>query len=259
MTKGRINLSYCKLPITQHNDEIHENLKSWNSKPLLREIYRSFHQEISRYLRHDLQGEIIELGSGIGSIKEIIPHCLCTDIFPNPWIDRVENIYHLSFVDNEVSNIIMIDVFHHISHPGTALSELSRVLCKNGRLIIFEPYVSLLGWLVYGLLHNEPISMNKDIEWIAPDNYTSGNGPYYAAQGNASRIFGSNRYSVYLKDWNRLVYRRMSYISYIASGGFSKPQLYPLKLLPLIQQLDSFLDLFPKLFASRMLVVLEKR
>ena len=71
-------------------------------------------------------GSVVELGSGIGNIKEVIPKCLCTDLFPNPWLDYVENAYALSFGSASVSNLILFDVFHHLKYPGTALQEFHR-------------------------------------------------------------------------------------------------------------------------------------
>lgn len=244
---------------TTHYDEIYKNLASWDKKPLLRTIYRNFYKDIAAYLRNDLKGYTIEVGSGIGKIKEIITQCICTDIYKNPWIDQVEQVYRLSFDDNEVSNIIMIDVFHHLHYPGSALSESFRVLCRDGRLIIFEPHISLLGWIVYGLCHHEPVAMGMDIEWTAPKDFNSDDDSYYAAQGNATRIFWKGQYVEYLDGWNKLICRRMPCISYIASGGYSKHQLYPTNLLPLMRVIDSCCEMLPWLFATRILVVLEKR
>jgi hypothetical protein len=51
---------------------------------------------------------------------------------------------------------------------------------------------------------------------------------------------------------------RMSAIAYAASGGFSKPQLYPTAALPAIKKVEKVLDLFPVLFATRLLVILQK-
>ena len=48
-------------------------------------------------------------------------------------------------------------------------------------------------------------------------------------------------------------------IAYLASGGFSKPQLYPATALPLIRRLEKVLTVWPDLFATRLLVVLAKR
>jgi hypothetical protein len=48
----------------------------------------------------------------------VIPECVTTDIFPNPWLDRVENAYALNFADASVGNLILFDVFHHLEFPG---------------------------------------------------------------------------------------------------------------------------------------------
>ncbi len=133
------------MDLAQHNIEIQRNLDCWKQKPILREIYQRFYILIAKYLNRSINGEIIELGSGIGNIKMIIPDAICTDIFKNPWIDRVENAYQLSFADGSISNLILFDVFHHLEFPGTALNEFHRVLQPSGRIIIFDPYISLTG------------------------------------------------------------------------------------------------------------------
>ena len=114
--------------IDQHNIEIQKNLKSWENKPLLRDIYKEFYKKIHTYIDYSVGGKIVELGSGIGNIKIEIPEAISTDLFENPWIDQVENAYQLSFDDNSVSNLILFDVFHHFEYPGNALSEFNRVL-----------------------------------------------------------------------------------------------------------------------------------
>jgi len=120
------------MEISSHQDQILENEELWKGKPLLRELYRGFHELIAQNLSRRPGGAIVELGSGIGSIKQVIPECLCTDLFPNPWIDRVENAYALSFADGTVSDLILFDVFHHLRYPGAALQEFRRVLMPGG-------------------------------------------------------------------------------------------------------------------------------
>jgi len=85
----------------------------------------------------------------------VIPDCVRTDLFPFPWIDRVENAYRLSFGDETLANLFMVDVFHHLRYPGAALQEFWWVLRVGGRLILLEPALSILGYLIYGLLHPE--------------------------------------------------------------------------------------------------------
>ena len=69
---------------------------------------------IAHYLSAFSTGSVVELGSGIGNIKEVIPTCMRTDLFQNPWLDRVENVYDLSFESASVSDLILFDVFHHL-------------------------------------------------------------------------------------------------------------------------------------------------
>ncbi len=247
------------LPEEQHNIEIHENLKSWKKKPVLQKIYLSFYNSIASYVNQEIKGEIVELGSGIGNLKMVLPKVICTDIFKNPWIDQVENAYSLSFKDESVSNLILFDVFHHLKYPGTALKEFQRALNKNGRVVIFEPALGLLGYIAYGLIHHEPIARFKKILWFVNNKSDLVDSEYYAAQGNATRIFCSSKYKDLLSDWNIIKVKKISSLSYILSGGYSKKQLYPNKFLPVFMFFDKMLNILPIIFATRLIVVIEKK
>ena len=247
------------VPGEQHNVEIYENLQYWENKPLLRKIYEDFYALITKQVDLNLKGKVVELGSGIGNLKTHIPECITTDIFPNKWIDQVENAYQLSFEDNSVSNIILFDVWHHLEYPGNALKEFNRVLTENGRVIIFDPAISLLGSIVYGVFHHEPIGYFKDIVWDKKIDTDVNELPYYAAQGNATKIFVGNKYKNKLKDWNLLHVKRLSKLSYVASGGYSGKQLYPDSQYKTFLKIDNLLDKLPLLFATRLLIVLEKK
>lgn len=234
-----------------------ENQGSWEQKPVLRKIYREFHNEIRHRLRDDIDGVTVELGSGIGQIKDVIPACITTDVVPNHWLDRTENAYRLSFVKETVANLIAFDVWHHLRYPGTALREIRRVLAPGGRVVIFEPCMSLLGLLVYGVFHHEPLGLRQPITWFAPEDYDASHADYFAAAGNAWRTFHRREHKM-LDGWRVVEVKRFSAISYVASGGFRGPQLYPTSLLPLLRSMDALFDLFPAAFATRMLIVLEK-
>lgn len=244
--------------IDLHQDLIHKNIEYWNRKPLLQILYGDFYRLIAQKLSNLPESKVVELGSGLGNIKEFIPHCLRTDLFPNSWIDQVENAYQLSFADASVSDLIMTDVFHHLKYPGAALQEFHRVLGTGGRVIMLEPAVSLLGLIVYGAMHSEPIALTRKIEWGAPEGWSPTDIDYYAAQGNATRVFLGKNYRSRLSQWSRIERIRLSALAYAASGGFSGPQLYPRSILMLIKGVEKVLDLFPSLFATRLLIILEK-
>ncbi len=247
------------MDISEHQNEILRNEQYWQRKPILAEIYRGFHRDIAANLSDLPAPLVVELGSGIGNIKEVIPHALRTDLFPNPWLDQTENAYALSFGSGTVSDLILFDVFHHLQYPGTALKEFWRVLRPGGRVLVFDPFISLMGLLVYGLLHHEPVAWNREIDWCAPEGWVPQDGQYYAAQGNATRIFFSRITPSLLKNWKVITRKRYAAFSYVASGGYSAPQLYPDSWLPHLRRLDSFLDNAPAFFATRILAVLEKK
>ena len=241
-----------------HKDLIEKNQFYKNNKPLLKKIYGEFYELIAQQLSRLSDGKIAELGSGIGNIQDYIPDCIRTDLFPAEWIDQIENAYSLSFEDSSLSDLIMIDVFHHLRYPGTALKEFHRVLMDGGRAIILDPCISPLGRLVYGPLHDEPINYHEEIHWSPPDVWSPEEIDYYAAQGNATRVFLGARFKDKLSTWKSIHIIRLSAIAYVASGGYSRPQFYPDPAYPLIKKIEELLDKFPALFATRMLVVLEK-
>jgi SAM-dependent methyltransferase len=244
--------------IFDHREQIVAFHENWDQKPALRAVYGGFYRLIRGNLSELPNRRVIELGSGIGSIKDVIPECITTDMFPTPWNEKVENAYFLSFPDRSISDIILVDVFHHLEFPGSALEEFNRVLRPGGKVLLFEPCLSVLGLFVYGMIHHEPISIMKQIVWKAPESESLDSPGFYAAQGSATRIFLGGNYKEKLNLWHQIKIIRLSALSYLASGGYRKPQLLPDRVLPFVKIFEGFFDLFPTIFATRMLVILTK-
>jgi SAM-dependent methyltransferase len=246
------------LPVGQHDLEIQANRLAWQRKPRLQSVYRVFHELIASRIDRSVAGTIVELGSGMGSIKEVIPDCVTTDLFPNPWLDRQENAYRLSFPDGSVSNLILFDVWHHLRYPATALAEFRRVLAPSGRVIVFDPAISLTGRMIYGLFHHEPVAMGLPITWDAPPGFKPGDSDYFAAQGAATRVFWRREAPDRLAGWELVEATPLPSFEYFATGGFSGPQLGGGLLFRLWRGLDRTLARWPNLFAARLLVVLKR-
>ena len=244
--------------ILQHKFLIDKNRQLWHRKPLLKTVYTDLYRNMLPYLSR-VSGKALELGSGMGTSSEIMPDCLRTDLFHYPWLDLLENAYCLSFRDGTISNLIMVDVFHHLRYPGTALNEFHRVLPPGGRVILMEPGLGLLGMLIYEWMHIEPVGKMKDISWFAPQGWSPTDMDYYAAQGNATRIFTNSIFSDRLNQWKIVETKRIVALAYAASGGYSGPQLYPTPAYRFVKLLEKFLQLFPALFATRFMIVLEKK
>ena len=246
------------LPIDQHNVEIRRNGAAWTRKPGLRQVYAQFYQKIAACIDPKIPGAIVELGSGLGKIKEVIPQCITTDVFPNPWLDRQENAYALNFPDHSISHLILFDVWHHLRYPGTALREFHRVLAPGGRLILFEPAASWTGRMIYHFFHHEPVGLKDPISWDAPPGFRPADADYFAAQGNATRLFWWGEARGKLAGWRLTEVKPLTSFEYFASGGFSGPQFGGAWLSPVCRAVDRLAAICPRVFAVRLLVVMEK-
>jgi len=244
--------------IERHKDLIDINQELWHRKPILQTVYTDLYRTMQGYLS-SAPGTNLELGSGMGTIHEVMSDCLRTDLFHYPWLDAVENAYSLSFEDGSISNLMMVDVFHHLRYPGNALNEFLRVLTPGGRLILMEPGLGLMGRIIYDWMHIEPVGKANDVRWFAPEGWSPNEMDYYAAQGNATWIFTRSNFSEQLGSWKIVEIKRIAALAYAASGGYSGPQLYPTVAYPLIKSFEKVLQLFPSIFTTRLMVVLEKK
>jgi SAM-dependent methyltransferase len=241
-------------PIEQHQAEILRNKKAWETKPALRAVYKSFYERIRRQIDPNIRAPILEIGSGMGQLKDLFPGAICTDLFPNSWLDLVCDGYELPFQSASIGHIILFDVFHHLERPVAFFKEARRALAQNGKLILFEPYVSLASWPVYGLLHHEPVGWGNSIDG---SHQKPANRAYYAAQGNATRMFFSSAAPIQVNGWKIASKEAFSSFAYLLGGGFSKPGFYPRATLPLIERMDRLFTMVPRLFGARCLVVMQ--
>jgi SAM-dependent methyltransferase len=244
-----------KEQIQQHNKEIYLNKSSWDKKPALKKAYYELYKKIELQITDKTVGKTLEIGSGIGRIKDIIPYCTTSDIFDNPWLERNENAYQLNYPNNSLSNIVLFDVWHHLEYPMAFLSEANRVLKPGGKIILMEPDMSMIGKFVYGNLHHEPLGFNHSFDL----NPAAKQNEYFAAQSTAYRFFVAKEIDLPSNQWNLNYTKRIVSFAYLASGGFSKPSLYPQFLYSFVATLDKILGAFPSLFSARLLVCLEKK
>ena len=244
-------------PLTQHQVEIRSNLAAWQRKPLLQAVYATFYRRLKALVDPSLPGRIAEIGSGIGNLRDHFPDVICTDLFLHDWIDLVCDGYELPFRDESISHLLLVDVFHHLEAPGAFVREARRVLVPGGRVLVMDPCISWLSYPIYGLIHHEPVAWSQpirpDISWPPPR-------AYYAAQGNATRLFfrSTQPRPSWLAEWKIMHAEPLAGFAYLASGGFSGPSLAPRGLLPLLLRLDQFFSRWPRLFAVRCLLCLQK-
>ena len=127
-------------------------------------LYKEWYELISKLLS-ELDGINIELGCGASFIDQINKSIKKTDVFFNSNTDFKLNAMDIGKdFENKISNIILVNVFHHISNPELFLKSAEKSLLVGGRIIMIEPSNNYWSRLVYKFLHHEPFD-TKQIEW----------------------------------------------------------------------------------------------
>lgn len=192
-------------------------------KPFLRKIYMTWYQEFIMSIPNLPSGILLELGSGGGFLKELIPNVICSDIIPLPTNDMTFSALEMPFEDNSVSGIFMVDTFHHIPDSELFLKEAKRVLKKGGKIIMIEPANSVWGRFIYKRFHHEPFIPEGG--WTIPST-----GPMSGANGALPWIVFERDKKLFSEKFPDLMIENIKYhqpLMYLISGGVSHRQLMP--------------------------------
>jgi SAM-dependent methyltransferase len=141
-------------------DQLGEHRRVWERKGVLRLVYDDFYGRIAAACG---PGLTLEIGGGIGNLKQRLSDVISTDIQSAPWLDCVADAQRLPFADACAANIVMIDVLHHLEFPVAFFREAARVLRPGGRVLMVEPAITWGSSLFYRLLHHEPVRTSADV------------------------------------------------------------------------------------------------
>jgi SAM-dependent methyltransferase len=238
-------------------DRLERYRSIWERKPLLRVVYDDFFRRISAAC---VPGITIELGGGTGNLKEKLPNVIASDIQFAPWLDLVADAQHLPFADATLSNIVMVDVLHHIEYPLVFFREAHRVLRLGGRIVMVEPAITLGSFLFYRFLHEEPVRFSADP--LAIGMPESDRDPYDSNQAIPTLIatryrarFHSAMPGLRIAD-----VRWFSFIIYPLSGGFQSWSLLGRSFAKAGLWLERLIEpVLGPIAGFRMLLVTEKR
>ena len=127
-------------------------------------LYKEWYELISKQLS-EIDGINIELGCGASFIDQINKSIKKTDVFLNSNTDFKLNAMDIGKnFENKISNLILVNVFHHISDPELFLKSAEKSLLVGGRIIMIEPSNNYWSRLVYKLIGHETFD-TRQIEW----------------------------------------------------------------------------------------------
>ncbi|MFZ4776842.1 MAG: NAD-dependent epimerase/dehydratase family protein [Terrimicrobiaceae bacterium] len=140
------------------NTTILTHRETIQAKDFLRKVYLSHYADFIKIEKSiaDQPGVSLEIGSGGGFLKSLLPTITTSEAEPVAGIDRVEEAGHLSFPDGALRAIYMTGVLHHLAKPRQFFAEASRCLREGGYLVMMEPHMSAFGKFFFQVLHHEP-------------------------------------------------------------------------------------------------------
>ncbi|MGD9129919.1 MAG: class I SAM-dependent methyltransferase [Candidatus Woesebacteria bacterium] len=242
--------------------------KIWQSKLILRKIYQQWYKDIITDLS-SVKGKTIELGAGSGNFKSFYPQAIATDIVSLPWLDMTFDALKMPFKRHSVANLVIIDLLHHLEDPIKFLTEAKRVLKPRGRLIMLEPFPSLISLIIYRLTHPEPFIFDRDYfkqaTIIKKNNKTiqkKSKDPWEANQAIPYLLFFKQKKDFLKKfgnDFKIIKRQRLATLAYPLSGGFERKPLLPAKIFPYLMKIEDKLTFLRPLLAFRCYIVLEKK
>lgn len=224
-------------------------------KKFLYYLYLDFYRTFKKTLEKIPKGKILELGSGGGFIKEVIPEVITSDVLKLPLCDKIVNAQNLPFGNNSLAAILMLNTFHHIKHPKKSLTEFSRCLKKGGRVIMIEPYNSLWGRFIYKNFHYEGFDENAG--WKI-----NGSGPLSDANNALPWIVferDRDKFQKMFPEFEISTFVPHTPFRYLISGGLKKLQLLPGSLFPVVTNLEKMVSGGNGLFGMFVTIVLTKR
>ncbi|MGA2171604.1 MAG: class I SAM-dependent methyltransferase [Sedimentisphaerales bacterium] len=249
-----------KLPETRNIKNIDDPAVTMLHRDILRkkEFLRKLYTDVYRQFRHAVpqtEGKtLVELGSGGGFIKEVIPNVVTSDILRVAGVDKVFSATDMPFEDSSVDAFFMFDVLHHIAGPKRFFSEAIRCLRPGGRVIMIEPANTPWARFIYKNFHHEGFDPKGGWEIIKA-------GPLSQANGALPWIIFVRDRETFEREYPQLKIVSLcnhTPILYLLSGGFTLRQLVPGGLYPVAKAVEYLLSPASNLLGMFMTVVLEK-
>jgi SAM-dependent methyltransferase len=205
------------------------------SKPLVRECYDLWYTLLAADVKSvAASGEVLELGSGAGYVKEFLPEVITSDVTPGA-ADLVVDARHLPFRDEGVRALLLTHVFHHIPDVRAFLREADRVLAPGGVITMVECCNTPLSRLFFGRLHPEPFRPDA-ATWDFPE----GSNLYDSNQALSWIVFERDR-AVLESEFPMFTIERMRYLpwlGYLLSGGVNLRSAFPRFATGTVRRLD---------------------
>jgi SAM-dependent methyltransferase len=226
------------------------------SKRFLRAFYTECYEYFAASSRGVPPGIKLELGSGAGFIKEVMPEVITSDFLPLPTVDSVCSGLNLPFEARSLAAVFLFDVLHHLPDLNLFFDELDRCLLPGGVVVMVEPANTAWSRFVYRHFHHEPFDIAAT-GWRLPPG-----GPLSMANGALPWIVFCRDRAKYDREHPDLQVVEIELFGpmlYLLSGGFSHPQMLPGRLYRAVRLGEKVLSPFNNFLGMFMRIKIRRR
>jgi len=224
------------------------------TKSFLRKNYLFWYDFLVQDFGSKSPDEILEIGSGGGFLKEVLPGIITSDIQPIAGVDRCFPATEMHLNDQSLQGICMVNVFHHIDEADKFLIEASRVLKPDGRIIMVEPANTIWSRFVYLKFHHENFDVKGGWKFLSDGPLTSSNITLPWIVFIRDRALFKNRFPEF--EIESIDFHNS--FQYILSGGFSYRTVVPGFLFGVLHFIDRWLCWISPQFAMFMTIKVRK-
>ena len=226
------------------------------SKSFLVKLYNEWYGTIKENIP-DFPGSVLELGSGAGFMKEVVPEVITSDVVPYSGIDCVlPSDGSLPFGNRTLKAMVMVDVLHHVSQSRRLLLESSRIVMPGGVMVMIEPWNTPWSHFIYRRFHNEPFCPEAK-EWEFAES-----GPLSGANGALPWMIFERDKLIFQAEFPMWKVKKINLIMpfcYLLSGGVSLRALIPGCMFGLCRNFERALGPLGSQMAMFALIVLERK
>lgn len=193
------------------------------SKNFLKRIYIDWYSHFVEEVKKNPNGKYLEIGSGGGFLKDLIPNVITSDILPLPHVELTFSAEKMPFKDGDLDGIFMVNVLHHIPKPYLFFKEAERILKPGGKIIMVEPATTPFSKFIYKNFHHEPFLPKGGWE-------IASTGPLSGANGAIPYIYMIRDRKKFEQEFPSLKIEKIKYHTaflYTVSGGVSRKALVP--------------------------------
>lgn len=236
-------LRYLQLPYMKDMKDLDDpKVTIIRSRIIQENIYlRNLYTDFYTIFKNSLTGpskrrKLVELGSGGGFLKDIIPDVTTSDMTRLPDVDLHFSATRMPFKTERIDRFFILNVIHHIHDMKSFFREVDRCLKKNGKLIAIEPANTLWSRFVYQHFHHE--------------DFNPAGGWTLKSQKALSDANGALPWIVLIRDRKKFekLFPRLKInkiiphtpIRYLVSGGLSYRQLLPSWMCSVVKNMEKF-------------------